>query len=277
MVGPRRARGGESVRVEDRAVDLALAAAERRFGIGRSLAAPGWVRERVLAVLGSVAARRDLSLFATAERLSSDRAALEEVVAALRVGETRIYRDPVYWEALTTHLLPRLPQDTPIAGLSAGCSTGEEAYTLGMVLAGAGRRFSVLGVDRSAEAIEAAREGVYSVEAAGQLPPRLASRYGEVKGDTLHIRKEIRDLVHFEVCDLIKVVPRGGFHVIFFKNVLLYLSASAGEAVARRLAAELDPRGLLFPAASEAPRLGGAGLISVRLTSQVTAFRAAAT
>jgi chemotaxis protein methyltransferase CheR len=261
----------------DRAVDLALAAAERRFGVGRSSAAPGWVRDRVHAVLDGVATRRGLSLLAVAERLARDREVMEEIVAALRVGETRFYRDPVYWEALTTSVLPKLPMDTPIACLSAGCSTGEEAYTLGMVLASAGRRFSVLGVDRSVEAIDAAREAVYSGEAAEQLPSGFVSRHCELTGGALHIRKTLRDVVSFEVCDLVQAVPRGGFHIIFFKNVLLYLAASAGDTVARRLASKLGPRGLLFPAASESTRLSSAGLTAVRVNAHVTAFRAAAT
>jgi chemotaxis protein methyltransferase CheR len=249
---------------------------ERRFGVGRSLAAPGWVRDRVFAVLTSVAARRGLSPLAAAAQLARDREAaqeIEEIVAALRVGETRFYRDPMYWEAITTSLLPRLPPEVPLAGLSAGCSTGEEAYTLGMVLASSGRRFSVLGVDRALQAIEAARKAIYSAEAADHLPPAFVTRFCELKGGALHIRRELREVVSFEVCDLVKTVPRGGFHVIFFKNVLLYLAASAGDAVARRLTAELAPRGLLFPAASEAPRLVSAGLASVRVSSQVTAFR----
>lgn len=275
MAKPPTAGGGGSPRSADRAIDLALAAAERRFGVGRSLAAPAWVRERVRAVLDGVAARRGLTPLAVAERLAQDRDAVEEIVAALRVGETRFYRDPVYWEALTSVVLPKLPPDAPIACLSAGCSTGEEAYSLGMVLAAAGRRFSVLGVDRSVEAIDAAREAVYSSDAVDQLPPALVSRHCEVKGGALHIRKHVRDFVSFEVCDLVQAVPRGGFHIIFFKNVLLYLSGSAGDTVSRRLAAELDRRGLLFPAASEATRLSGAGLTAVRVNAHVTAFRPA--
>ncbi|AUX42190.1 chemotaxis protein methyltransferase [Sorangium cellulosum] len=276
MARPPRS-GGPAARSESRAVDLALAELERRYGLGRSLAAPGWVRERVLAILTGVAARLGVSPLAAAEQLPEDKRALEEIVGALRVGETRFYRDPIIWEAIISTVLPKLPPDLPIAGLSAGCSTGEEAYTLGMILASAGRRFSVLGVDRSTAAVEAAREAVYSAEAAEQLPPALVQRYCELKGGALHVCQKLRDVVSFEVCDLVHAVPSGGFQIIFFKNVLLYLAESAGDAVARRLAAELGPGGLLFSAASEAPRLCGAGLTPVRVNAQVTAFRAPGT
>lgn len=268
-----RAGGEPAARTAERAVDLALAEVERRYGLGRSLAAPGWVRERVFTILNGAAVRDGVSPLVAAERLQADREAIEEIVGALRVGETRFYRDPITWEAITSSILPKLPPDLPIAALSAGCSTGEEAYTLAMILASAGRRFSVLGVDRSAPAIEAAREAVYSAEAAKQLPPALVQRYCEIKGGWLHIGQELRDVVSFEVCDLVHVVPSGGFQFIFFKNVLLYLAEPVGDAVARRLAAELSPTGLLFSAASEAPRLCSAGLTPVRVNAQVTAFR----
>ncbi|WP_437491680.1 CheR family methyltransferase [Sorangium sp. So ce1014] len=277
MARSPRAGGGPAARSAERAVDLALAELERRFGLGRSLAAPGWVRERVLAVLSAVAARHGVSPLAAAERLHEDREAIEDIVSALRVGETRFYRDPIIWEAIAAAVLPRIPPDVPIAGLSAGCSTGEEAYTLGMVLASAGRRFSVLGVDRAAPAIDAAREAAYSAEAADQLPPAFVQRYCEQKGGALHVGQKLRDVVSFEVCDLVHAVPSGGFQIIFFKNVLLYLAEPAGDAVARRLAAELGPGGLLFSAASEAPRLCGAGLTAVRVNAHVTAFRAPGT
>ncbi|EYF00880.1 Chemotaxis protein methyltransferase CheR [Chondromyces apiculatus DSM 436] len=253
-------------------MDLALAAAERDLGVGRAMAAPGWVRDRVLTILEAQAARLGITAMRAAERLQRDRSAVEEIVAALRVGETRFYRDPVMWEAIASAVIPTLPQ-RPVAGLSAGCSTGEEAYTLAMMLAIAGKRFSVLGVDRSSEAVQAAREATYSAEAARHLPPAYVRRFCEVDGSVMRVRKELRSLVSFEVCDLVSAVPRGGFQIILFKNVLLYLATPAGEAVARRLLGELDARGVLITAASEVPRLCSVGIATARISSGVTAFR----
>ena len=89
----------------------------------------------------------------------------------------------------------------------------------------------------------------------------------------MRVRKELRALVSFEVCDLVSAVPRGVFQIILFKNVLLYLATPAGEAVARRLLGELDARGILITAASEVPRLCTAGIATARISSGVTAFR----
>jgi chemotaxis protein methyltransferase CheR len=85
----------------------------------------------------------------------------------------------------------------------------------------------------------------------------------------------VRNSVEFEVCDLVKRVPKGPFHFIFFKNVLLYLTEPAGEQVATRLASELEEGGILIAAASEVLRLNKMGLISHRMAPGVTALRRA--
>src|SRR5215207_4970212 len=89
-----------------RAIDRAILLAERRAGVGRSSGAPGWLRDRVLTVLEVQAARNGVSLADAAERLENDRAAVDELVLALRVGETRFYRDRACWEAIVAHALP---------------------------------------------------------------------------------------------------------------------------------------------------------------------------
>jgi chemotaxis protein methyltransferase CheR len=254
-----------------RAVDRTLALAERKFGLGRASGAPGWMRHRVLGVLESQAARHGVSLEAAADRIERDRTAVEELAGALRVGETRFYRDRAQWEAITARVIPSLPPGE-VRALSAGCSTGEEAYTLAMALSLAGRAFRVLGVDRFPEAIAAAREGVYSADSARDLPAEWAARFCEPEGDTIRVGAELAAHVTFEELDLVRRTPRGPFHLIVFKNVLLYLAAPIGEAVVGRLVAELDEGGLLFGASSEVPRLRKAGLRAVRVAPSVSAF-----
>src|SRR5262245_16174215 len=91
-----------------RAIDRAIALAIGRAGVGRTVA-PGWLRARVLAVLEMQAARAKTSLEEAARRLEADDGAAEELITALRVGETRFYRDASFWDALATQFLPTLP------------------------------------------------------------------------------------------------------------------------------------------------------------------------
>lgn len=259
----------------ERAVDLALNLAEELFGVGSSGATPAWVRDRIRRYLDVTAKKDGVSIIDVAGRLLDNRSAVEDIVASLRVGETRFYRDPAQWQALEENLDKLFPSDLPLSVLSAGCSTGEEAYTIGMLLTAARRRFKVLGVDRSASAIAVARDATYSLDAAKDMPPTWSERFCDEHRGRLRIGMLVRNTVEFEVCDLVKRVPQGPFHLVFFKNVLLYLTEPAGEQAARRLANELAERGILIAAASEVLRLKSMGLVSHRMAHGVTALRRA--
>lgn len=258
---------------EERAVDAALRFAQSHYGLGCGASSPAWVRPRVLSMMRKRALMQGLSIGELADSLSRDSTAQVELETVLRVGETRFYRDSVQWEAIAEHVLKTIPSRVQIQVLSAGCSTGEEAYTAAMVLKTARRQCHVLGVDRSAQAIERARTGLYGREAIRDLPAAFLSRYCEEVGGTLRVRGIVSELVSFRRCDLVQEIPAGPFHLIFFKNVLLYLPENTGEEVARNLLSELDDAGLLFPAASEVIRLRKAGFPAVRVTEAVTAFR----
>src|SRR6188768_322389 len=164
-----------------------VALLEERHGIGvRGDELPLWLEERLsLAVQALLQARRlDIaSLYGLLEREPD---LLVELANALRVGETRFYRDAAQWEALRSSVLPELARQRPetaLLGLSAGCSTGEEAWTLAMLLseaaraAGAGTRPRVVGIDRSEPALVIARAGVYDAGSGRYLPRELAQRF----------------------------------------------------------------------------------------------------
>ena len=98
-------------------------------------------------------------------------------------------------------------------------------------------------------------------------------RHFEDDGTALTVRAPLRSHVSFEVRDLLVRVPRGPFHVIFFKNVLIYLAEYVGAHATLRLASELAENGILVSAASEVVRLS-ADLERVRLPRGVIVFRA---
>lgn len=255
----------------DQSIDRVLAAAQNRFGLGAVSGLP-WVRDRVGVFLEGYVARTRCAWDDVAGRVTDDDASMKELIASLRVGETRFFRDPQQLDAVVQHLCDTVPPGVPITGLSAGCSTGEEAYTLAILLAERGRRCQVLGIDRSAEAIETARQGRYGHETAREVPRVLLKRHFEDDGATLTVRVPLRSQVTFEVRDLMVRVPRGPFHVIVFKNVLIYLAEPIGAHVALGLANELEEGGVLVSAASEVVRLSGA-LSPIRLTRGIVAFR----
>jgi chemotaxis protein methyltransferase CheR len=255
----------------ERAIERVLEVAEARFGFGTA-GAPPWVRDRAGAFLDAYLGKHGLVWTAIVERVAADRAAMSALVGALRVGETRFLRDPAQWEVIVEQVCTLVPPATPIAALSAGCSTGEEAYTLAMLLTERGRRFEILGVDRSVDAIEHARQGKYAPETVREVPPGLVEQHFEPEAGGLRVRARLRAHVSFVVRDLLLRIPRGPFHVVVFKNVMLYLSEPMGTHVAIRLARELAENGLLFSAASEVVRLSSI-LDPRRLGPGIIAFR----
>lgn len=154
---------------------------ERAHGVGgRGNERPGWMEQRLLALLEGIAKQRAEDPLRVAEGLQGEPKLLAEIADTLRVGETRFFRDPAQWQALRTLVFPTLRVER-VRALSVGCSTGEEAYTLGMLLdeehATFDDGFRVVGMDRSEAALSVARSAVYPTSSVSDLPAALQAKY----------------------------------------------------------------------------------------------------
>src|SRR5215207_4822228 len=146
-----------------------VALLEERHGVGvRGDELPGWLEERLKNAVQALLRSQKLDASSLLSKLEVEPALVIELANALRVGETRFYRDAAQWEALRRSVLPgmfkRRGDVQPLVTLSAGCSTGEEAWTLAMLLSEGSQRRGrarVLGVDRSEPALVTARAAVY--------------------------------------------------------------------------------------------------------------------
>ncbi|MCA9644534.1 MAG: chemotaxis protein [Myxococcales bacterium] len=252
-----------------------LARLERLHGIGLrgETALPGWQRARILRCLGrpEFAHARDQGGYdAAAEALLANRELLTKLADELRVGETRFFRDPAQWRGLEGWLTS-WPAGRTLRALSAGCSTGEEAWSLAMSLRQANISAKVFGIDRSAAALEVARAGVYGADALLTLPEELRGRYVEPVDGGGRLGGNLA--VTFLQRDLMQGPPAGSWDLIVCKNVLIYFGDAAGAAVAKQLVSALSEVGVLLVALSEAPRLRALGLTEVPLSGSVSGFR----
>ena len=177
------------------------------------------------------------------------------------VGETYFYRHPEQLAALTRVLLLGRPLDRPLRIWSAGCATGEEPYTLAMLLLEAGRGQAgdqVLATDVSARALAAARAGQYGEWSLRRLEPALRGRFFRAAGRGLTVTGEVRSPVEFRRHNLVTGPPPGdGFDLVVCRNVLIYFTAATAAAVLERLIASLRPGGWLLVAPVETPLLAG--------------------
>ncbi|HEX6834974.1 MAG TPA: protein-glutamate O-methyltransferase CheR [Polyangia bacterium] len=186
-------------------------------------------------------------------RAAADAAELDRLIELLRVGETRFFRHRAQLAALAERVLPTLR--SPVAAWSAGCASGEEAWTLAMLLAERGVGFDVWATDLSAAALARARQGRYAaarVEA--DVPPALRARYFRRIGDDDVINDRLRAHVRFDAHNLLAATGGRELDLILCRNVLIYFDEARRAEVVARLVRALKPGGWLVVGYSEALR-----------------------
>lgn len=183
----------------------------------------------------------------------------------LTVNETFFFRNINQFDALRDHVIPELRKKKEgIPGVrprlriwSAGCSTGQETYSLAMVAADSlGIQLShydvnVTGVDISETSLEVARVGIYPDKRMEQVDARTRSRWFDKQQDNVQVKEAIRKLVKFQYGNLKKDSPSPGQDVIFCRNVMIYFDEVMQKEIINRFHAALQPGGYLFIGHSE--------------------------
>ena len=200
----------------------------------------------------------------TVERLLGDPAALERFLAELSVGASAFFRDAVPFAVLEEKILPTLERvPGPVRVWSAGCAHGQEAWSVAMLLAERRGDFEVVGSDRSASFVAAAREGIYDAEELSRVTLGRVQRFFCREGERYRVGDELRARVSFRVQDLAhEPPPADDFHLALCRNVLIYLSPASKGLVFANLARALRPGGHLVLGQAES------------LPAQVGAFEA---
>ncbi|KAF2990332.1 protein-glutamate O-methyltransferase CheR [Methylocystis sp. MJC1] len=187
---------------------------------------------------------------------------MRDVIDALTTNETFFYRDRTPFENFRTQLLPSLlvsrAKERRLRFWCAACSTGQEAYSLAMLLeneaaALRGWRLDILATDLSTRAVETARNGRYSqFEVQRGLSTNLLLRHFHRAGASWRVNEHLRARIDFRDFSLLSdYAALGAFDVIFCRNVLMYFEPETKRAVLARLAGALNESGYLFLGASE--------------------------
>lgn len=185
-----------------------------------------------------------------------DRDETRLVLDLLTTNETYFFREPKHFEVLAEVAPELLAARGPLGTLrawSAASSSGEEAYSIAMVLAETiGDRFEILGTDLSRRVVDTARRALYPIDAADNIPVLHRSEYclrGRDEYDGVFtVRPDLRARVTFEVANLHRPLPDLGdpFDVVFLRNVLIYFAPETKTEVLRRVIGTIRPGGLLF-------------------------------
>ena len=153
----------------------------------------------------------------------------------LLVGVTAFFRDPELTEALRQHVIPAMLESTsnPIRVWVPGCSTGEEVYSLAILLvdalaaAGVSRKLQIFGTDINERAISRARLGRYSAEAMAAVPETWRAQYFVAEEGGWRLTKELRSLCIFATHNLLANAPFSGVDLVSCRNLLIYLHKDA--------------------------------------------------
>ncbi|GAA4376895.1 CheR family methyltransferase [Hymenobacter koreensis] len=180
----------------------------------------------------------------------------------LLIGVTKFFRDNEAFEALKNHLGPllqRKPVDSTIRVWAPGCSTGEEAYSLVMVLKecldqvapNKYLKLQVFATDINQDGVDHARAGVYNENIAADISPERLRRFFTKTDASYQVKKEVRDAVVFAVHNLNKDAPFTKLDLLVCRNLLIYLNSELQRNLLPVFHYALNPSGLLFLGPSE--------------------------
>jgi chemotaxis protein methyltransferase CheR len=200
---------------------------------------------------------QDLDMLAMLLRDPRAASLARTVTEALTTNESSFFRDGKpfdHLKRLVPGLLPARPAGHRLRIWSAACSTGQEAYSVAMVLADLGvRNAEIYGTDLSREVVERAREGVFTqFEVQRGLPVQMMVKYFRQESGRWRVVPELRAMARFEERNLLSDHRMlGRFDVIFCRNVLIYFDPPTKGRVLNAMAAQLAPDGVLYLGGAE--------------------------
>lgn len=172
------------------------------------------------------------------------------------INVTSFFRDGDAWDYFCANALPKIAAerhpDEPIRAWVAGCATGEEAYTLAMVLSeivGPDEfkdRVKIYATDLDEEALDQARAACYTLSDVQNVPPSLIEQYFEANGDRYTFSRELRRTIVFGKHDLLSDAPISRVDLLLCRNTLMYFNAEAQERILSKFHFALNSGGVLY-------------------------------
>ena len=190
-------------------------------------------------------------------------AEVEVLFRDLLIGVTNFFRDPEAYQTLAEKVIPALFAEKPAGSViriwTPGCSTGEEAYSIAILIQehlatlNQSYKVQIFATDIDGQAVATARSGLYPANIAADVSPERLARFFilESNGSAYRIRKGIRDMLVFSEQDLLKDPPFSKIDLISCRNLLIYLGSSLQKKLISLFHFALNPGGILFLGASE--------------------------
>ncbi len=206
----------------------------------------------------------------------SDQSLVQEMVTRLTTNFTFFLRESVHYDFMVQQAIPEMVKERKsslIKVWSAGCSSGDEAFTAAMYLSEYQMKnpwlvdYKIVGSDISDEALSLAKKAEYTSENLNKLPPTFQKRYFDPLPDgNYRVKEDLKKHVSFTKLNLMSMFPPtfSGFDIIFCRNVMIYFTPEIRKKLAQKYYAALKPGGYLFIGLSESIPAAEVGLKTVR-------------
>ncbi|PGH58211.1 chemotaxis protein CheR [Azospirillum palustre] len=205
---------------------------------------------------------KGLEELATTVRTRKDEALLRDITEAMTTNESSFFRDQKPFDQFRQLVLPKLMEaraaKRSLRIWSAACSSGQEAYSLSMILNDeaaklAGWRIEIVGTDISAEMVERAKAGVYTqFEVQRGLPITMLVKHFKQNGDKWQISQQLRQMASFREWNLLgDLSALGQFDIVFCRNVLIYFDQPTKAKVLESISRQMPQDGVLYLGGAE--------------------------
>lgn len=187
--------------------------------------------------------------------LKTNRELFDEFVNYLTINVSEFYRNPQLWDVLEKEIFPHLISKfgNGLKIWSAACSTGDEPYSLVMLL---GKfmplsKIKIIATDIDKQVLEKARMGIYSANSLNGLPIEFKNKYFTPVGNSFKISDEVKKCVEFRSHNLLKDEYPANCHLIVCRNVMIYFTEEAKEDIYKKFNKSLVKEGVLFVGSTE--------------------------
>ncbi|MDZ5471204.1 protein-glutamate O-methyltransferase CheR (plasmid) [Bacillus sp. 31A1R] len=188
------------------------------------------------------------------QAISRNTELLNEFLDRMTINVSEFYRNGKRWEVLEQRLLPKLlGQNKKLKIWSAACSTGEEPYTLAMIMS----KFmplsqvQILATDLDENVIKRAKVGAYPERSLNEVPDDIRKKYFTQDGSFYHVSEEIKKTVTFKKQNLLADSFGGPFDLIVCRNVLIYFTEEAKDLLYHKFSGALRQDGIFFVGSTE--------------------------
>ncbi|MEI7024548.1 CheR family methyltransferase [Paenibacillus sp. y28] len=186
--------------------------------------------------------------------MKQDKELLYEFFDRMTINVSEFWRNPNRWEMIEKQYFPQMAaKNRKLRVWSAACSTGEEPYTIAMILAELGvlQDTYLLATDIDDGALEKARKGVYLDRSVRDVPAKYVRTYFQQDNLLFHITDDLKKAVRFQKGNLLTDTFETGFDLIVCRNVMIYFTEEAKHVLYHKFAKALKPGGLLFVGSTE--------------------------